>query len=55
MQVINARNLNYELPYNGWLYELTVRKLSAQGFCVEAKNPEEPVVAANEFTFSKSD
>lgn len=52
---MSARELNYELPYNQWLFELVTKKLSPNGFCIITKNPEEPVAAANEYIFSKSD
>lgn len=54
-QVMSARELNYELPYNQWLFELVTKKLSPNGFCILAKNQEEPIAAANEYIFSQSD
>ena len=53
--MMSSRELNYELPYNDWLFELVKRKLSPLNFCVVTKNPDEPVAAANEYIFSKSD
>ena len=51
------RKINYELPYNEWVYELVKKKLCALGFAVyyRGKNCTMPPAVINEYMYCKSD
>ena len=49
--------INYELPYNEWLFELVKKILCALGFAVyyRGKNCAKPAAVINEYMYCKSD
>lgn len=56
-EAVVKMKLNYELPYNEWLYELLVEKLTPLQFAVfhKDKNCIKPVAPISEYIYCKSD
>lgn len=53
-QSVSVRNLNYELPYSDWLYELVMARLIPLGFTVTHQYSGKPLAIANEYILSRS-